>query len=120
MESKQTPEIVDSRDHDLHMAYQRVTREGTTEAYAALQHELEHRQFYDKLFTMHFDDMANAPEIPQDWECYRSLVESFEEVCGQFSAYSLKYTYKLANICDTQPEKIQSVMKKVQDMCQAI
>jgi legumain len=116
----QTPEIVDSRDHDLHMAYHRVTREGTSEAYHQLQMELEHRQFTDKLFSMHFGEMANAPTVPQDWECYRSFVETFEESCGRFSSYSLKYVGKLAKMCDTQPELIQHTMKKVVDMCQAI
>ena len=60
---------VDSRDHDLHYAYQRVIGEGTHEAYLAMELEIAHRQFSDKLFAMHFGDLAEATEQPQDYDC---------------------------------------------------
>lgn len=41
---------IDSRDHDLHFAYNRVIGEGTQEAYEAMQKEISHRQFADKIF----------------------------------------------------------------------
>ena len=59
---KQQFEMVDSRDHDLHMAYQKVLREGTEEAHQMLEKEVEHRQFFDKLFSKHFDEhIQDAP-----------------------------------------------------------
>lgn len=116
---EQHVEMVDSRDHDLHFAYQLVIEEGTPEAYEQFERELEHRQFTDMLFATHFEDDANAPEIPQDWECYRKFIESFEESCGRFSAYSLKYTYKLANMCDTKPERVNAVLSRIADMCRS-
>ena len=76
---EQHVEMVDSRDGGLHFAYQRLIEEGTPEAYQEFERELEHRQFTDMLFSTHFEDDANAPEIPQDWECYRNFIESFEE-----------------------------------------
>ena len=112
--------MVDSRDHDLHIAYERVVLEGTPEAYRELERELEHRKFTDLLFSTHFEDDANAPEIPQDWECYRKMIRNVEESCGRFTAYSLKYTYKLANMCDTRPQIVNAVLSRVSDYCRSI
>lgn len=112
-------EMVDSRDHDLHVAYQRVLNEGTEEAYAELQAELEHRQFVDKLFNTHVEVFANAPEIPQDFDCLRVMVGGVEDLCGPFSAYSLKYVRKLANLCDTKPEEVTNTLVRIGEYCNA-
>ena len=60
---KEKFESVDSRDHDLHMHYNRVIREGTEEAHKDLEKEINHRQFMDKIFKKHFDDdmLERAP-----------------------------------------------------------
>lgn len=110
-------EMVDSRDHDLHVAYQRVLHEGSQSAYEQLQAEIDHRQFIDQLFATHFVDYNGAPEIPQNWDCYRMMVQSYEDSCGRFSAYSLKYTRKLANMCDVQPEKVEKTLEMVKEFC---
>ena len=115
----QTSEVVDSRDHDLHFLYQRVVSEGTPEAYAELEAELQHRQFVDGLFATHFEDVANAPEIPQDFDCLRVMVGGVEDLCGPFSAYSLKYIRKLANMCDTKPEAVTNTLVRVGEYCGA-
>ena len=112
-------EMVDSRDHDLHVAYQRVLSEGSTEAYEELQAELEHRQFIDRLFSQHVEDFANAPEIPQDFDCLRVMVGGVEDLCGPFSAYSLKYVRKLANLCDTKPEEVTNTLVRIGEYCNA-
>ena len=114
--------FVDSRDHDLHFLTQQVTEVGSTESYAALQKELEHRQFVDSLFgSQHFGEMANAPETPQNFDCLRMMVGGVEEMCGDWSAYSLKYVRKLANACDTMNEdQLSDLFVKVGNFCQAI
>jgi len=112
-------ETVDSRDHDLHQKYQRVVSEGTPEAYAELQDELEHRQFFDGLFATHFEDVANAPEIPQNFDCLRIMVGGVEDLCGPWSAYTLKYVRKLANMCDTQPEEVTNTLVRIGEYCNA-
>ena len=103
----------------MHFQCQRVLSQGTAEAYAALQKEIEHRQFTDKLFNTAFDEAVNAPETPQNFDCLRVMVEGVEDLCGTFSAYSLKYVYKLANLCDTQPEEVTNTHVKVGDYCNA-
>ena len=110
---------VDSRDHDLHVLYEQVIAEGTQEAYAALEAELSHRQFMDSLFSTHFEEAANAPETPQDFDCLRVMVGGVEDLCGPWSAYSLKYVRKLANLCDTKPEEVTNTLVKVGEYCNA-
>lgn len=110
-------EMVDSRDHDLHYYYQRVVREGTAAAYQALEKEVAHREFTDKLFHEAFEYIENAPETPQNFDCLRTMVEGVEERCGRFSAYSMKYVRKLANICDTHPDLVDKTLDKASDFC---
>ena len=117
---KQQFEMVDSRDHDLHMHYRRVIGLGTEEAHKDLEKEIAHRQFMDEIFETHFSDaeMANAPELPQDWDCYKKSVRSFEKSCGRFTSYSMKFAGHLAKHCDAQPDKVEETLEKVAKMCE--
>ena len=92
---------------------------GTAEDYDGLNKEIEHRQFIDGLFKSdHFEENVNAPEIPQDWTCYRSLLQHTEELCGEWSAYSLKYAYKLSNACDSKtPSQLEDLKVKIGAYC---
>ncbi len=119
-EETKPKDMVSSRDVDLHYHYNRVLREGTQEAYAELQNELEHRQYVDELFAQeHFTGVANAPEIPQNFDCLRMMVKGVEDMCGEWSAYSLKYVRKLANVCDTKTsEEVADIYVKIGEYCQ--
>jgi len=56
---------VDVRDQDIDFHMQKVMTEGTPEAYADLEKEINHRQFMDGLFQQdHFAENVNAPEVP--------------------------------------------------------
>ena len=76
--------------------------EGTDEAYTELQKEIEHRQFVDALFEEHFSDVATSNENVQNYDCLRMMVGEVEELCGDWSEYSLKYVRKLADACDSK------------------
>ena len=118
-EQTASSQMVDSRDNNLHFHYNRVLNENSEEAYAALQAEIEHRQFVDKVFETHFPAMANAPESPQDFDCLRILVGEYEELCGTWSDYSLKYVRRLANACDTwTAQDIAGAFAGLYDTCQ--
>ena len=67
-----------------------------------LEAELSHRQFVDDLFDLHFPDMGvNGPPTVSNYDCLRLMVTGVEEMCGDWSAYSLKYVRRLATACDT-------------------
>lgn len=117
VESKQ---LVDSRDNELHVLYNRVMSEGSIESMHALEKELAHHEFVDQLFATHFNITANAPEVPQNFDCLRMMVGGVEEMCGPWSGYSLKYVRKLANACDTMTsEEVSSLFVKVGEYCNA-
>ena len=117
--SEPSRELVDSRDHDLHFLYNRVMN-GDKTAVAEMQQELEHREFVDSLFTTHFEDATNAPDTPTNFDCLRMMVGGVEELCGPWSAYSLKYVRKVANACDTKTtEEISDLYVKVGEFCSA-
>jgi len=46
-----------------------------------------------------------------DWECYRSVVDSYEGQCGKFTYYGMKYLRVLQNLCalDISPEMVSEV-----------
>lgn len=117
LSQKDEYEMVDSRDIALHTAYHAVLRERTGDSVTVLQKEVEHRQFTDTLFATHFGEFPNAPEIPQDWKCYKRSVERFEEACGRMTGYSLQYARRLANLCDTTPEKIEETFAALEADC---
>jgi len=112
-------ESVDSRDNMLHYLYQKVMRDGSVESMNALEKELQHREFIDTLFQ-EFPDNANAPEQPQDFDCLRMMVGGVEEMCGEWSAYSLKYVAKLANACDSKTtDEIGKMYSQIGQFCGA-
>ena len=113
-------ESVDSRDHELHFLYNKVMADGSSESMLALEKEIEHRQFIDRLFQQ-FPDNANAPEQPQDFDYLRLMVGGVEDMCGEWSSYSLKYVAKLANACDSKTnEELGQMYAKIGQFCGAI
>jgi len=47
------------------------------------------------------------------------MVGGVEDLCGPFSAYSLKYVRKLANLCDTKPEEVTNTLVRIGEYCNA-
>ena len=93
----------------------------TKEAYAELEKEIASRQFFDELFNLDFFHIEGAPETPQDFDCYRMLIGGVEEMCGSWTSYSLKFTSKLAAVCDTKTaEEISDAYVKIGQFCGAI
>ena len=120
-EQKGHVETVDSRDHKLHALTAWAAKEGSEEAYYELQKEIDHRQFIDALFKQVIDeDIPNANDTPQNFDCLRLMVGGVEEMCGDWSDYSLKHVRKLANVCDTMShDEIAEVYTKIGDFCGA-
>ena len=117
--AKADPTIVDSRDHNLHYLMQQTVNDPTAENFAAVHAEVEHRNRMDIVFGAEHLQVANAPEIPQNFDCLRMMVGTVEEMCGPWSDYSLKYVRKLANICDTQTEEqVAESVSKIFEACQ--
>jgi len=58
--------------------------------------------------------MEDAPETPKDFDCLRMMVRGVQDMCGEWSGYSMQYVRKLANVCDTKTsEEIADIYVKI-------
>ena len=96
--------MTDSRDVKLQYLYNRVMKNGDEEAHNDLIDELNHRKNVDRIFKTTFADNFNDPQLvyrPQNFDCLRALYTNYEDNCGFFEDYSLKYVKYLVNACET-------------------
>jgi len=116
---------VDSRDIQLHYLYNQVMTDPTPEANAALQSEIAHRMKMDKLFSdlfpMHMDAVKNnSTPLPTDFDCYRTLIQTFETQCEKIDDYTLKYMKAFVAECEGMksfPEKINDTVDRITNKC---
>ena len=117
---------VDSRDTKLHDAYAAVMREPTPEHHQALEDEIQHRMKVDKTFEEIFPHHMQAVKgkttpNPTDFECYREMVNAFEDKCFDFSEYSMKYMGALVAQCEhvisAYPEAKEMTLNKMAEVC---
>ena len=88
------------------MLYHRVLKDPSLENNKALQQEINDRMkidsIMDQLFSHHFESMKNGTlPLPTDFECYRSLVNNYEEKCGKLSDYGMKYLKLMVAECES-------------------
>lgn len=99
-------------------------REPTTENHQALAVELAHRMKMDKIFEeafpAHMEGIKNgAKYLPTDFECYKNLMNKFEEKCEKLDDYSLKYAKAFVQECETNTYKegLESSLAKIYNAC---
>ena len=56
---------------------------------------------------------------PSNYECLRALMDTYEEHCGKFDDYSLKYVKYLVKECESFPEvfSLQPTRERIQALC---
>ena len=118
----ETREHVDQRDHLLHYLYNRVIREGGDEAHAELVAEVHSRNYYDSVFNEVFPGVQEADLATnlEDYDCYRFLIDAFEDSCGVASDYGRKYFKHLRHVCAVGgAEYIGETAQQLANACQA-
>ena len=96
-----------------------VIEDGSHKAHLDLQIELSKRMKMDHIFEEFAKDMpvtvTNGEEFPNptNFECLRTLMDTFEEHCGKFDDYSLKFVKYLVKECESMPE-IYSLLPSIQ------
>ena len=106
---KYAASAVNSRDAKLHHLYANVMHEPSNKAHLDLIEELNQRMKADNFFEAFGKDQASAVNgeefpLPTKFECLRALMETYEEHCGKFTDYSLKYVKYLVKECESMPE----------------
>jgi len=107
----------------LHYLYTKVINEGGDENHAALMAEIELRSFYDNTFSEAFPHLEGV-ELENkitDFDCYRFLIDSFENACGKFNDYGFKYAKYLSHTCIIgDPEMIGEAAQKLTNICSGL
>lgn len=111
-----TPEVDDnkhmsavhSRDAKLHHLYATLQTKGGHKISIDLSSELNARMRTDHVFESLVPPMFRATTSgrtirPRNFECLKKAVDTYEQKCGKFSDYDLKYVRQLVNLCETLP-----------------
>jgi hypothetical protein len=101
-------------------------RDPTPENHDALAKEVAHRSRTDQIFQDAFGHHMEAVKkgttpLPTDFTCYRNLISAFEEKCGRFDDYSLKYAKALVAECEAikaYPAALDSTIHRLNKVCQ--
>jgi legumain len=115
---------VDSRDIALHYYYTRVMENPTPENHKNLSDEISKRMNVDKVFAEAFP-AYKLGESPAhiNFECYKKLINKFEETCFKFDGYSMKFMGMLAQECEVikaYPEAEDKTMARLTETCAKI
>jgi len=116
---------VDSRDVQLHYLYNMVMEDPSIENNQALQNELTHRMEVElrfaKLFPTHVDAVKNnTTPLPTDFDCYRRLIETYENECASLSEYTMKYFKYFVAECEGMksfPSAIDGTIHRMKNVC---
>jgi len=100
IESNAAGSTVSSRDAKLMYLVTRHSRLMSGETQDELNAEILSRRLYDDLFT-EIQTIVGKPAKASttDFDCYKDMIDSLEEVCGHTSDYGLKYFRHLYDIC---------------------
>ena len=120
-DEQSTLQHVDQRDAHLHYLTNKVMTEGGDENHAALMEEVTLRSFYDNTFKTAFPGLliGDLETELEDYDCYRFLIDSFENSCGKFNDYGFKYARYLRHTCIVgDQELVQETAKEFDAICQ--
>jgi legumain len=97
---------VDVRDIDMHYLYTKVAQDPSEENQKALMDELNNRLATDKrfeqLFPQFFQQVKDKtwPSLELDqYDCYRNLIDLYNENCGEADTYAMKYFGNFVHQC---------------------
>ncbi|XP_062029398.1 vacuolar-processing enzyme-like [Rosa rugosa] len=107
-------EVVDNRDADLLHLWHKFQRapagsEMKQEAKRVLDDEISSRQRIDhninqiEQLVLGYSSNSVRPggqALVDDWDCFKTVVKTYEKHCGSLSNYGMKHTRVFANMCN--------------------
>ena len=94
---------IDSRDVKMHHLYHKYLNSKHHSHALELQQEINHRMKIDTVFDefkQKLDLKDDDNHVPTDTSCLKAAVDVFENKCGKFSDYSLKYVKEISKACE--------------------
>jgi len=114
--------IVNSRDAKLSFLYNRVLNHPSEKSHKDLATEISRRMNIDRVFTLfagaELTDDQEFP-LPRNFECLRSMINTYETSCGKFDEYDLKYVKYFAKECESleTASAIEEPITRLQAIC---
>jgi len=115
----QNSKTIDSRDINMHYLFDQYAATGSQEDLDLLNMELAHREKVNAFFTKMNPGFKMSSEIvDMDYDCLRTLVDTYETTCEKFSDYSLKYAKILGSVCQSNSsDAMDKAIKFMQNHC---
>jgi len=111
----------------LHYHYYQVKEDPSVENMDALKKELTFRTEVDKFFKGLFPNHKEAVTKgtvpnPTDFDCLRSMIDTYEDKCHKLEDYSLKWVKYFVAECEgtkSYPDMRSESLKKIETECQS-
>jgi len=113
---------INSRDAILHHLYAKTMNKPTHKAHLDLASEVNSRMRSDHVFedfAGELNDNQTFP-APRNFDCLKYLINTYDEQCGGFDDYSLKYVKYLVKECEslTAPSAVDASVHRLVKSCQ--
>jgi legumain len=118
---------VSSRDTELVSLFYTYLRDQTSAHAQALMAEVAARERADKLFAKIAatalphekveDILFGAEHKPSLWACHKAANNAYQQHCGGYTDYSLKYTRAMVNMCEIMLGDSQAIVTAITDTC---
>jgi len=115
---------VSSRDVNLAVLKNIAAATNAPADHAAVRAEEVSRQAYDDSMMSIVSRLGGVDQVStlmttrqtvNDWDCYKTAIETYESECRQFDDYGLKWTGVLNNLCNQFP--LASISAAIRDTC---
>jgi len=76
-------------------------------------------EFFTQTYPHHLDSVT---PLPTEFDCYRTLIETYEQHCETFDDYSMKYMKTFVSECEglkSFPDAQQFSVSKLEGYCKA-
>jgi len=112
---------IDSRDAKLAYLYNQVIRNPSQKAQLNLAEEMNRRMKIDFIFA-EFGKTLNIQQkysLPINFDCLRSMMDTYETSCGKFDEYDLKYVRYFVQECENLPlaNQFEAPMLRLKAIC---
>lgn len=118
VEETRVRNVVDSRDIRLHYLIDRHSTQMSENSMNDLNEEIMMRKLFDDIFSNIQTLHADVPlATDTDFVCYKDLINFFENQCGRFTEYGMKYMRSFYDICQNKTEAVIDAKKMVMESC---
>lgn len=109
---------INSRDAKIDYLYNRFLRTKLAADSKELEAELSFRRTVDARFNELRSNVGIQFEVNpkvQDFECYKSVVQTYENVCGDLDEYELQFLHNFVSMCNAriEPSKMLGLINRM-------